>query len=121
MGVAGAERFHSAEEFSFLDFSKRLVLFRQKNHRGGAVGFSDDVELHSCKCSIAAQEPQSSLQAELVFSAVLLAQVAPFAANVAREKVLRSLSCFFESGQGALVWRRLVRVKTMAVVRFAAW
>ena len=85
----------------FFEFSKCLILFRQKNRGDGAVGFGDDVELHVGKGSIAAQEPESPFQAELVFSAVLLAQVAPIAVNVAREEVLRSLACFFESGQRA--------------------
>src|SRR5271156_2738992 len=85
----------------FSEFSKGLILFRQKNRGDGAVGFGDDVELHVGKGSIAAQEPESPFQAELVFSAVLFAQVAPIAVNVTREEVQRSLACFFESGQCA--------------------
>src|SRR6266849_4505256 len=85
----------------FLVFLKFLVLFLQKNRGHGTVGFGDDEELRVSVGAIAAEEPETALNAEFIFSAVFFAHVAPLAANVAREKLLWRLSCFFESGQRA--------------------
>ena len=55
---------------------------------------------------LAAEEAKASLRAEVLFLAVFLAKLSPFARDVTREETHRVLSAFFESGEDS--WRSLL-------------
>src|SRR5713101_7040458 len=77
------------------------ILFGQKNRGDRAVRLRNQPKLFVCVCSVAAEEPIATLQADLVFLTVFFRELAPLARNMAREKLLRLLSCFLKCGQCA--------------------
>ena len=62
----------------------------------GSVRFGDYPEAIPGVGFVAAEEPKTFFQAELVFLAIFLAKLSPIARDVAREEIHRTLSTFFQ-------------------------
>src|ERR1700722_17384459 len=93
-----APRFEAHKvRMSKLDF--RGVL-DQKNALISGNKFAKSCEQSCLPCvgSLAAEDPEAFLQAELVFLAVFVAKLSPIAHDVTHKEVHRTLSAFFESG-----------------------
>ena len=69
---------------------KNESVFGRKEQRGHrAICFGDDPEGIGLGNRIAAEQAETVLEAQLIFSPVVLAQVAPVAAQMSREKLRR--------------------------------
>ena len=79
----------------FLVFSRfPFSLSGKKQCRGRPVGLGDEPDFFERVRKIRAQEPETVLQAELIFFAVLFVEVAPSPAAVPSERFAGLLSCF---------------------------
>src|SRR5467141_441119 len=76
----------------------RLILFGQKQGRRRAVCLSDNPQLVTRVRSIAAQEPESVLNAVVVFVLVLVGQIAPVAGDMPGKEIMRILTSLLERG-----------------------
>src|SRR6266403_2128531 len=76
----------------------RLILFGQKQGRRRAVCLSDNPQFVTRVRSIAAQEPESVLNAVVVFVLVLVGQIAPVAGDMPGKEITRILTSLLERG-----------------------
>src|SRR5437660_160869 len=73
-------------------FAGGSVFLRQKQGGARTVRFGDDPQLISGMGLVAAQKPETMLQAELILTNVVILEFTPISANVAHQKLKRALA-----------------------------
>src|SRR5271163_2351389 len=77
------------------------ILIGQQKRGVRAVRFGNDPQAVTGGGAVAAEEPETFLQAELVFLLIFLGDFAPIARDMARKELHGILSGFFKNGQRA--------------------